>query len=61
MLVNIHFQKYNRYIAGYSIESFLKHFERLYFWKCMLTSIRNVKIIKWKFLICLSPLFVLYF
>ena len=34
---------------------------QLYFWKCMLTSIRNVKVIKWKFLICLSPLFVLYF
>ena len=27
----------------------------------MLTSIRKVKVIKWEFLICLSPVFVLYF
>ena len=55
MLVNIHFQKYNRYkfMGSYLL--------RLYFWKCMLTSIRNVKVIKCMFLICLSPLFVLYF
>ena len=35
MLVNIHFQKYNR----------------IHFWKCMLTSIRNIKFIKCMFLV----------
>ena len=30
------------------------------FWKCMLRSIRNVKLLKCVSLICLSPLFVFY-
>ena len=32
-----------------------------YFWKCTLSSIRNVKFIKWVSRICLSRLFVFYF
>jgi len=37
------------------------HFHTLFhFWKCMLRSIRNVKLLKCVSLICLSPLFLFY-
>ena len=46
------------WLAMADVGSFLV---RAHFWKCMLRSIRNVKLLKCVSLICLSPLFVFYF
>ena len=47
--------------SWYSISSISKDFNCCDVWKCMLTSIRNVKFIKCIFFKCLSSLFVLHF